>query len=123
MIDVVRVVCRVDDLKDPGSRAFSMGEGDWPLRGFVVRRNNNVHAYVNRCPHAGHPLSWQPTDFLSPDETLILCRSHGAIFEISTGNCVAGPCNGRGLQPIEVTIDNGYVLLTEDPNDLARRYA
>ena len=37
-----------------------MGEGDWPLRGFVVRRGELVRAYVNHCPHAGFPLNWQP---------------------------------------------------------------
>ena len=25
----------VDELDDPGCREFSIGEGDWPLRGFV----------------------------------------------------------------------------------------
>ena len=119
MIDVARVVCRYDDLSDPGSRAFAMGGGDWPLRGFVVRRNGKVFAYVNRCPHAGHPLNWLPDRFLTPDDTLILCRSHGALFEIATGACVAGPCAGHALTPLSVTLDGGYVLLNDDPDTLA----
>jgi nitrite reductase/ring-hydroxylating ferredoxin subunit len=119
MIDVARVVCPYDDLSDPGSRAFAMGGGEWPLRGFVVRRNGKVFAYVNRCPHAGHPLNWQPDRFLTPDDTLILCRSHGALFEIATGACVAGPCAGNALTPLSVTIDGGYVLLNDDPDTLA----
>jgi len=36
-IDVERVICRLDDLGDSGSRGFAIGSGDWPLRGFVVR--------------------------------------------------------------------------------------
>jgi nitrite reductase/ring-hydroxylating ferredoxin subunit len=118
-IDITRVVCRLDELPDPGSRAFAMGGGDWPLRGFVVRRTDRVFAYVNRCPHAGHPLNWQPDKFLTPDDSLILCRSHGALFEIATGTCVAGPCAGQSLKSIDVTIASGYVLLTEDPEALA----
>jgi len=122
-IDTLRVVCRLDELADPGSRAFTMGAGDWPLRGFLVRRGTRVFAYVNRCPHAGHPLNWRPDDFLMPDSSLILCRSHGARFDISTGLCVLGPCSGKSLQSIDVDVQNGYVMLTRDPDELAARFA
>ena len=90
------------------------------MRGFVVRRGNQVFAYVNRCPHAGHPLNWLPDRFLTSDNALILCGSHGALFEIATGVCVEGPCAGRSLQQIAVREENGYVLLEADPDTLAR---
>jgi len=118
-----RFICRFVELADPGSRAFTTGTGSWPLRGFVVRRGNEVFAFVNRCPHAGHPLNWQPDSFLTQDRELILCGSHGALFEIATGACVAGPCFGRRLQRIEVTVTNGDVMLAEDPDRLASRHA
>lgn len=117
------VICALADLDDPGSRAFTAGAGNWPLRGFVVRKGNEAFAYVNRCPHAGHPLNWQPDRFLTADSSLILCGSHGALFEIDTGYCVAGPCAGHGLQRIAVRIENGCVLLEEDPDVLAQRHA
>lgn len=107
-------ICRLADLADPGSLAFSVGEGDWPLRGFVVRSGNEVFAYVNRCPHAGHPLNWRPDEFLTPDRTLIMCRSHGALFEIKDGACVAGPCAGRALQTLRVRVENDVVRLETD---------
>jgi nitrite reductase/ring-hydroxylating ferredoxin subunit len=113
-VDVERVVCALAELDDPGSRAFTIGRGDWPLRGLVVRRGTEVHAYVNRCPHAGHPLNLQPHDFLTPDRSLLLCRSHGALFEISTGLCIAGPCTGRQLRRVPVELVGGYVLLAAD---------
>lgn len=118
-----RTICRLTELSDPGSRAFTAGTGNWPLRGFVVRKGDEVFAYVNRCPHVGHPLNWQPDRFLTHDNALILCGSHGALFEIDTGNCVAGPCAGQGLQRIAVRIENGSVLLEEDPDALAQRHA
>jgi len=118
-LDLTRVICRLEDLRDPGSRAFTLGGGDWPLRGFVVRRAGDVFAYVNRCPHAGHPLSWVPDRFLTPDDSLIVCSSHGALYEIGTGGCVAGPCAGRGLKPLPVRVADGYVLLNDDPDALA----
>lgn len=107
-------ICSLDELADPGSRAFSIGSGDWPLRGFVVRSGANVFAYVNSCPHAGHPLNWHPHEFLTRERTLIQCASHGAVFEIATGACVGGPCNGKALQPLRVEVQDGclYAVVT-----------
>jgi nitrite reductase/ring-hydroxylating ferredoxin subunit len=110
-IDVERVVCALAELDDPGSRAFTIGRGEWPLRGLVVRRGAEIHAYVNRCPHTGHPLNLRPHDFLTPDRSLVLCNSHGALFEITTGLCVAGPCAGARLRRVPVEVAGGYVLL------------
>src|SRR5262249_19856785 len=90
VLDVERVVCRETELEATGVRAFTIGGGDWPLRGFVVRVGAHVRGYVNRCPHAGHPLNLLPDRFLTPDGALILCSSHGALFEKLTGFCVAG---------------------------------
>jgi nitrite reductase/ring-hydroxylating ferredoxin subunit len=118
-----RTICALAELGDPGSRAFTTGTGNWPLRGFVVRKGDEVFAYVNRCPHASRPLNWLPDRFLTPDHSLIACDSHGALFEIDTGACVAGPCAGQGLQRIAVRIANGSVLLEEDPDVLAQRHA
>ena len=117
------VVCKFAELADPGSRAFVAGAGDWPLRGFVVRRGEEVFAYINRCPHAGHPLNWQPERFLNADQSLILCGSHGALFDMASGTCVAGPCIGRNLQSIAVRIEHGRVVLDEDPDVLAGQFA
>ncbi len=102
-----------------------MGEGDWPLRGFVVRRGGGVHAYVNHCPHAGFPLNWSPDAFLAPQAPLILCAMHGALFEIETGLCLSGPCDGLRLRPLSVRVVRGYVMLGDDvpleePADLGR---
>jgi nitrite reductase/ring-hydroxylating ferredoxin subunit len=111
--DLERVVCRLSDLEAGAARAFTLGEGDWPLRGFVVRAGSEVRGYVNRCPHAGHPLDLLPGRFLTPDGALIVCASHGALFEKSTGYCVIGPCAGKSLTPVALEIRSGYVLLAD----------
>ena len=114
VVDVERVVCRLTDLDEYGSRAFTIGTGDWPLRGFVVRVGDQVRGYINHCPHAGHPLNLRPHQFLTADGALILCCSHGALFEKLTGLCIAGPCPGRNLRAIPLQILAGFVLLGED---------
>ncbi len=123
--DPARVICALDDLADPGAKGFRMGEGDWPLRGFVVRRGATVRAYVNYCPHAGFPLDAFPDAFLADGAPLIRCAMHGALFEIETGRCVAGPCEGLALRPLPVRVVRGHVTLDasvplEEPADLGR---
>lgn len=110
-IDVERVICRLDDIEPGGARGFAIGGGDWPMRGFVVRINDAVRGFINSCPHAGHPLNLRPHQFLTPDSALILCSSHGALFEKQTGYCVAGPCAGQSLRGVPLKIENGFVML------------
>jgi len=122
-IDVERVICRLSDIDNPGSRGFTLGRGDWPLRGFVVRTDDNVWGYVNRCPHAGHPLNLVPHKFLTPGRELILCSSHGALFDRQTGFCIAGPCGGQSLQGVPLKVESGFVMLADevDPQAYADR--
>lgn len=110
-IDLERVICRLRDLRATGARGFRAGGGDWPLRGFVVRSGAEVRCYVNHCPHAGHRLDLQPHHFLTADHSLIVCASHGALFEKEGGMCIAGPCTGQALRAIAVVIRDGLVLL------------
>jgi nitrite reductase/ring-hydroxylating ferredoxin subunit len=120
-IDLTRVLCSLAELEPTGSKGFAVGEGDWPLRGFVVRSSRGVAAYVNNCPHAGHPLNFKADKFLTPDRTLILCASHGALFTRDEGLCIAGPCPGQSLRRVPVEVIGDYVLLAEgaDPDVLA----
>lgn len=99
------------DLPDPGTYEFSIGDGDWPVRGFVVRYQGEVRAYLNSCPHAGLSLNFKPNVFFAPHAELLQCAVHGALFEPTTGTCVAGPCMGQSLRALEVDIHDGYVYL------------
>ncbi len=105
------VIGRVDELDDPGCREFKIGDGDWPFRGFVVRQGEHIFAYQNYCQHVGHPLNWQPHRFLTKDNGHIICASHGALYDIPTGECVAGPCTGKFLTEVEVWINDGKIVV------------
>ena len=113
-VDTTRVLCSLAELEETGSRGFAVGEGDWPLRGFVVKTTKAVAAYVNYCPHAGHPLNLRPHRFLTPDRSVILCTSHGALFARDDGLCIAGPCAGQSLTPIPVEVVSGFVMIGAD---------
>ena len=104
-------VCSFDELSDPGCKEFRIGEGDWPFKGFIVRQGDEVFAYQNFCLHAGHPLNWKPDGFLTGDSKQIICASHGAIYEIDSGVCIAGPCPGKQLRRVDVEVRDGEVVV------------
>ena len=104
-------VGRLDELEDPGCREFAIGDGDWPFRGFVVRKGEAVFAYQNSCVHVGHPLNWSPDRFLTKDGSALICASHGATYEIETGYCFAGPGNGRTLRRVDAWVAEGIVFV------------
>ena len=102
-------LCALDEVADPGAKGFIGGTRESPLPGFVVRSGDAVHAYLNVCPHAGRPLNWRPDAFLTKDGSQIMCSAHGALFEPTTGLCIAGPCSGASLRRIDARIDAGIV--------------
>ncbi|QXI27799.1 Rieske (2Fe-2S) protein [Pseudomonas vanderleydeniana] len=89
----MKFLCASDTLADNSSRGFDL-DGS-PL--LAVRRAGQVYVYRNRCPHRGIALEWQPDQFLDPSASLIQCATHGALFLIENGECVAGPCAGQSL--------------------------
>ena len=64
-------------------------------RGFALRFEGRVVAYVNRCAHVPTEMDWQPGEFLDDERRWILCSIHGAAYEPRSGHCAGGPC-GRG---------------------------
>jgi nitrite reductase/ring-hydroxylating ferredoxin subunit len=107
-------VCELASLGEGQAKGFTLGEGEWPLRGLVVMHQGEVRAFVNQCPHAGHRLDFPPGRFLTPDGELLLCRSHGAVFDKGSGECVAGPCTGERLRTLAVTVTGDQVQLAAD---------
>lgn len=63
----------------------------------VIEHGNHIVAYRNACPHQGRRLDYAPGMVLVKDESLI-CPAHGAVFALSSGLCIQGPCKGESLQ-------------------------
>lgn len=101
-------LCSIEDIDEGFARGFRI-DGGQTL--FLVRKNNEFFGYINNCPHAGWPLNLLPDKFLSLDKEYIQCSNHMALFEISSGVCVDGPCVGAGLQKLDLEIINGCIHL------------
>lgn len=77
----------------------------------LFRTGDTVRAWMNICPHAGRRLDWAPGQFLKSKDGLLVCAAHGASFELSQGECVAGPCRGEALRAVAVQVRDGKVWL------------
>lgn len=102
------VLCRSEDIPERGSKGFEING----LQLFGVRKRGQVYLYENTCPHVGLPLNWSPDKFLDMEGELILCSSHGALFQIENGRCVAGPCPGRSLKSVPYREENGSIIVS-----------
>jgi len=87
------------------------------VEGFVVNFEGRYHAYVNHCIHAGMPLDWWPNDFFTDDGRLLICATHGALFEPDTGRCAGGPCGGGALYPLAVELVGDHVIVRPGASD------
>lgn len=71
-----------------------------------------MYVYKNRCPHRGVGLEWLPDQFLDSSASLIQCATHGALFLIEDGECIAGPCEGKSLTALECREDGQGIWVT-----------
>jgi len=105
-------LCRGDEIEDGAARGFTVGERG--LRILVARRGAALHAYVNRCPHVGTPLDWSDDEFMDTERRHLLCATHGALFRVDDGVCVAGPCQGDRLEPFPIAVRDGTVYALDE---------
>jgi nitrite reductase/ring-hydroxylating ferredoxin subunit len=79
-----------------------------PCRGFAIRYQGQVYAYLNRCAHVPMEMDFQPNRFFDSTGHWLICATHGATYQPQTGLCQMGPCRG-GLIKIELSETQGIV--------------
>jgi nitrite reductase/ring-hydroxylating ferredoxin subunit len=100
-------LCSATEVGEGQSKGFQSGGA----RLLAVRKDGTLHVYLNRCPHRGIPLEWLPDQFLDSSGSLIQCATHGALFLIESGECVAGPCAGAFLHALPSIERDGIIWL------------
>jgi nitrite reductase/ring-hydroxylating ferredoxin subunit len=101
-------LCSFDHIPEGEARGFSL---DKLGAIFGVRKDGQLYFYQNTCPHAGFELNWLPDRFLDPSRRYIQCTAHGALFDISGGTCIAGPCHGKALRAVPFDVEDGTIYL------------
>jgi nitrite reductase/ring-hydroxylating ferredoxin subunit len=115
MADDDRLICESAALVERGAGVrFALPSLGGAEKGFAIRHCGNVRGFVNRCPHLGTELDWQPGEFFDFAGLYLVCSTHGALFEPGTGYCVAGPCRGASLERLDVRERDGRVVLAGD---------
>jgi nitrite reductase/ring-hydroxylating ferredoxin subunit len=107
-------LCRLDDIPDGQAKGFRMivatPTGATKTDILIVRQGQRAYAYVNSCPHLGVTLDWRPDQFFDAEGVHLQCATHGALFEVQSGLCVAGPCRGQSLESVALTVADGAVF-------------
>ena len=104
--EALTMLCNLEDLADGDARGFETP--GLRCKVIVVRKGDRVHGWRDLCPHydGGTPMAWKRDAYLNGARTHIACHAHGAWFEIETGDCVRGPCLGKRLTRVPLTVDD-----------------
>jgi nitrite reductase/ring-hydroxylating ferredoxin subunit len=110
-------VCASAELEESGKAVvFDVLLWRRPARAFVLRFEGRLVAYLNRCAHVPTEMDWRPGEFLDDARRFIVCSMHGAVYEPTTGRCIAGPCAGARLMAIDVLERAGQVYWYPSPD-------
>lgn len=103
-------LCSTEDIPEREARGFETEQGAL----FVTQRDGVFYAYLNNCPHLGTELEYQENQFLDMDREYIICSTHGALFQVEDGACIFGPCQGKYLTPVKISVhSDGGIYLPE----------
>ncbi|MDA9408805.1 Rieske (2Fe-2S) protein [Bradyrhizobium sp. CCBAU 45384] len=109
-------ICSFNDIPSRRAMGFNLmvvkDDGNhrpWPI--LVVRWGKRVLGYVNNCPHNNVNLDWERNQFLDPYGIRLMCGKHGSTFDLGSGRCVEGPCQGRALTPIPLVVLDGDICV------------
>ncbi len=110
------VICETREIQDGEVHGFALARltdgatQAWPI--IITRKSSKFFGYENTCPHGQTRLDTMPGQFMDEDGNFIACGKHKAMFDIDTGHCFIGPCQGEKLTPVALIIDDGDICIT-----------
>lgn len=70
----------------------------------ALRKQGLIAADEQPPPVKFMEVSSPSSSLFTVDGQYLMCKSHGAVFDPSSGICVAGPCQGQALVPLETRV-------------------
>lgn len=104
-------ICMTEDIPEREARSFDLENGDII---FITQRDGIFFAYQNLCPHLQTELEFLENQFLDQDQEYIQCSTHGALFEVESGKCIFGPCEGDSLEKVAIKVHSDGGIYLED---------
>jgi nitrite reductase/ring-hydroxylating ferredoxin subunit len=115
LAETLRLICSSDEVLEAGRGVrFTIQRFGRETPAFVVRYKGRIYAYLNECGHVPAELDWQPGEFFDHSKLYLICSIHGALYLPSTGQCLSGRCQGKGLQSLPVSEVDGQIFLKQD---------
>ena len=112
----VSVVVSKKNFPDQSAKSFKTKIRGRVFRGLVVRRGDKYFAFRNLCQHLPITLDLNDDRFFNHEKTQLQCHMHGALYDIETGLCTAGPCVGAKLVSLEF-VEEGARLVIKIPDN------
>ena len=109
----LRTLCQLQDIDPESGKEVLLKTAGANQAIALFRVGDGVRAYLNTCPHQGRSLNWAPDSFLFGEDGHLVCPHHGACFDISTGACISGPCEGAWLSAVDIVLKDGAVQLIQ----------
>jgi nitrite reductase/ring-hydroxylating ferredoxin subunit len=107
-------VCARGELTQGMVRALELPRGSdgRPREALVLLGGDGEpRAYLNRCRHLPIPIDGGSKRYLTERGEHLLCGTHGALYRLDDGVCVAGPCLHLALEKLPILEENGMLYL------------
>lgn len=108
-------IAAVDDVPTAGSYLFTVEDAFTNEREAILvpcETAPGVEAWINVCPHESQRFDRGDGAPMRNGE--LVCPRHGSLFDACEGTCDNGPAAGTALSPVEITVSDGDVFLTDD---------
>ena len=102
-VDHAYRLCALDEVPSAGVLRVSLGAGEALT---VFRLDDRYFVVDDRCPHRGASLA----KYGELAAGTVECILHGAVFDLGTGDCIAGPC-AIGLNVHPCTERDGAIYI------------
>jgi len=108
-------ITSVDDVPSDTTLVYRLRpvDGEEPREAILLRDEEGVVSWLNYCQHFTH-IKLDKGSGAELRNGEVICTNHGAYFEVDSGRCTYGPCEGAYLTEVEVAVDDGDVVLVDD---------
>ena len=108
-------ITSVDDVPSDTTLVYRLRpvDGEEPREAILLRDEEGVVSWLNYCQHFTH-IKLDKGSGAELRNGEVICTNHGAYFEVDSGRCTYGPCEGAYLNEVEVAVDDGDVVLVDD---------
>lgn len=109
-------IAPVADVPTDSTLLFTVRDRESGEQGEAIlhRTEAGVVCWRNYCQHFTH-IGLDKGSGAPIRDGEFVCANHGAMFEVDTGLCTFGPCEGAVLEAVDVVVADNEVLL-DDPD-------